>query len=48
MYDGDRLVNGDVLIGSTIVGVTQEDGLDNRSPATIGGTGVASRSRVWS
>jgi len=40
MYDGDRLVNGHVLVGTTLVGVTQEDGLDNRSPAAIGGTPV--------
>lgn len=40
MYDGDRLVNGHVLIGSTLVGVTEEDGSENRSPSTIGGTGV--------
>lgn len=40
MYDNGRLVNGHVLIGSTLVGVTEEDGLLNRSPATLGGTPV--------
>ena len=40
IYDGDRLVNGHVLIGSTLVGVTEEDGLHNLSPSTIGGTPV--------
>jgi len=40
IYDGDRLVNGHILVGSTIVGVTEEDGLHNHSPSTIGGTPV--------
>lgn len=40
MYDGDRLVNGHVLIGTTLVGVTEEDGATNHSPTTIGGTPV--------
>lgn len=40
MYDGDRLVNGHVLVGTTLVGVTQEDGMDNHCPVTIGGTPV--------
>ncbi|NND04469.1 MAG: VOC family protein, partial [Acidimicrobiia bacterium] len=40
MYAGDRLVNAHVLIGQTLVGVTQEDGVDNRSPQAIGGTPV--------
>ncbi len=40
MYDGDRLVNGHVLIGTTLVGVTEEDEIDNRSPTAIGGTPV--------
>ncbi|MGH1493712.1 MAG: VOC family protein [Acidimicrobiales bacterium] len=39
-YDGDRLVNGQVLIGSTLVGVTEEDGDLNRAPTTVGGTSV--------
>lgn len=39
-YDGNRLVNGHVLIGSTLLGVTQEDGYQNFSPITIGGTPV--------
>lgn len=39
-YDGERLVNGHVLIGSTLVGVTEEDGSHNRSPTTLGGTPV--------
>lgn len=39
-YDGARLVNGHVLIGSTLVGVTEEDGSHNFSPPTIGGTPV--------
>lgn len=39
-YDGDRLVNGHVLIGSTLVGVTEEDGERNQSPLTLGGTPV--------
>lgn len=40
MYDGKRLVNAHVRIGSTLVGVTEEDGGHNRSPSTIGGTPV--------
>lgn len=40
IYDGARLVNGHVLIGTTLVGVTEEDGSYNRSPTTIGGTPV--------
>lgn len=40
MHDGERLVNGHVRIGSTLVGVTEEDGVHNQSPATIGGTPV--------
>ncbi|MDH3189608.1 MAG: VOC family protein [Acidimicrobiia bacterium] len=40
IYDGDRLVNAHVLVGSTLVGVTQEDGVHNQSPSTIGGTPV--------
>lgn len=40
MYDGDRLVNGHVLIGSTLLGVTEEDGALNQSPTSIGGTPV--------
>lgn len=39
-YDGSRLVNGHVLIGSTLVGVTAEDGDHNRSPSMIGGSPV--------
>lgn len=39
-YDGDRLVNGHVLIGSTLVGVTEEDGDHNQAPTTVGGTSV--------
>lgn len=39
-YDDGRLVNGHVLVGSTLVGVTEEDGSHNRSPLTIGGTPV--------
>lgn len=40
LYDGGRLVNAHVLIGSSPLGVTQEDGLHNQSPSTIGGTPV--------
>lgn len=40
IYDGARLVNGHVLIGTTLVGVTEEDGSYNQSPSTIGGTPV--------
>jgi len=40
IYDGERLVNGHVLVGSTLLGVTEEDGSHNRSPSTIGGTPV--------
>ncbi len=40
IYDGDRLVNGHVLIGSTLLGVTEEDGSHNQSPTTVGGTPV--------
>ena len=40
VYDGDRLVNGHVLIGTTLVGVTEEDGAHNQSPTTVGGTPV--------
>lgn len=40
VYDGGRLVNAHVLIGSTLVGVTEEDGLLNLSPITLGGTAV--------
>ena len=40
IYDGDRLVNGHVRIGSTLLGVTEEDGAHNRSPVTLGGTPV--------
>ena len=40
VYDGDRLVNGHVLIGTTLVGVTEEDGAHNHSPTTVGGTPV--------
>lgn len=39
-YDGTRLVNGHVLIGTTLVGVTEEDGSHNQSPSTLGGTPV--------
>ena len=39
-YDGERLVNGHVLIGTTLVGVTEEDGVHNHSPSTVGGTSV--------
>lgn len=39
-YDNGRLVNGHVLVGSTLVGVTEEDGGHNLSPATLGGTPV--------
>ncbi len=39
-YDGQRLVNGHVLIGTTLVGVTEEDGVHNHAPSTIGGTPV--------
>lgn len=39
-YDGDRLVNGHVLVGTTLVGVTEEDGILNHAPSTIGGTPV--------
>jgi PhnB protein len=39
-YDGGRLLNGYVLIGSTLVGVTEEDGYHNHAPTTIGGTPV--------
>lgn len=38
-YEG-RLVNAHVLIGSTLVGVTEEDGADNHAPPTLGGTPV--------
>jgi len=40
VYDDGRLVNGHVLIGTTLVGVTEEDGDHNRSPTTVGGTSV--------
>ena len=40
LYVGDRLVNAHVRLGTTVVGVTQEDGAANRSPATLGGTPV--------
>jgi len=40
IYDGDRLINGHVLVGTTLVGVTEDDGADNRSPSAIGGTPV--------
>lgn len=40
MYDGDRLVNGHVLVGTTLVGVTEEDGVLNHAPETVGGTSV--------
>lgn len=40
IYEGDRLVNGHVLVGTTLVGVTQEDGVHNHSPSTVGGTPV--------
>lgn len=39
-YDGDRLVNAHVLLGTTLVGVAEEDGDLNRSPTAIGGTPV--------
>lgn len=39
-YDGDRLVNGHVLVGTTLVGITEEDGILNHAPTTIGGTPV--------
>ena len=39
-YAGGRLVNGHVLIGTTLVGVTEEDGGRNLSPSTLGGTPV--------
>lgn len=39
-YDGGRLVNAHVLIGATLVGVTEEDGIVNHAPSTIGGTPV--------
>lgn len=39
-YDGGRLVNGHVLVGGTLVGVTEEDGVHNQSPTTLGGTPV--------
>lgn len=40
MYDGDRLVNAHVLVGSTQVGVAAGDGEYNQSPTTVGGTPV--------
>ncbi len=40
IYDGGRLVNGHVLIGSTLVGVTEEDGGHNQSPSSLGGSAV--------
>jgi len=40
VYDGDRLVNGHVLVGTTLMGVTEDDGALNRSPSAIGGTSV--------
>lgn len=40
VYQGARLVNGHVLIATTLVGVTEEDGAHNRSPTNIGGTPV--------
>ena len=40
MYEGERLLNGHVLIGGTLVGVAEEDGIHNHSPATLGGTPV--------
>ncbi len=39
MYVGGRLVNAHVLIGGTLVGVTEADG-SSRSPTAIGGTPV--------
>lgn len=39
-YDGERLVNGHVLVGSTLMGVTEEDGGHNISPTALGGTPV--------
>lgn len=39
-YDGTRLVNGHVLIGNTLLGVTEEDGVHNLAPPTLGGTPV--------
>lgn len=40
MHHEGRLVNAHVLIGSTLVGVTEEDGQHNTSPETVGGTPV--------
>lgn len=40
LYEGGRLVNAHVLIGTTLVGVTEEDGIHNHSPMRIGGTPV--------
>lgn len=40
LFDGDRLVNAHVLIGTTLVGVTEEDGIHSQSPSALGGTPV--------
>ncbi len=40
MHHEGKLVNAHVLIGSTLVGVTEEDGVVNTSPETVGGTPV--------
>ncbi len=40
VYEKGRPVNGHVLIGSTLVGVTEEDDTHNHAPTTIGGTSV--------
>lgn len=40
VYDAGRLVNGHVMVGTTLVGVAEEDGVHNQSPSTIGGTAV--------
>jgi len=39
-YDGGRLLDAYVLIGSTLVGITEEDGYHHHAPTTIGGTPV--------
>jgi len=40
MYEGERLVNAHIRLGTPLVGVAESDGAFNQSPSAIGGTPV--------